>query len=254
VTDKNNSIACAFTGDTLFLGDVGRPDLAVTTQLTEKDLAGMMYDSLQNKILKLPDECVIFPGHGIGSACGKNISSGLCDTLHNQKQTNYALQPITKEEFITVLTTNIPKAPGYFPQAAKLNKSGYMLLSDVIEKNSVLLPADKFKQKIDEGILVIDTRSVKDFIQGFIPGSISISLEMNFSPWVGKLINHEVPILLVCDPHREKEAVMRLARIGYENIQGILDGGCAAWVNKGYQTNKGYSIEVSALKNIMEKE
>lgn len=213
-----------------------------------------MYDSLRNKILKLPDDCVVFPGHGVGSACGKNISTGLCDTLAKQKETNYALQPVSKEEFIALLTADISKAPGYFAQSASLNKGGYMPLSDVIEKNLVLVPADKFKQKVDQGVLVIDTRSAKDFIQGFIPGSVNISLEMNFAPWVGKLINHKQPILLVCSQDKEKEAVMRLARIGYENIQGILEGGYQTWANKGYQTDKGQFIELSELKQVMEKE
>jgi hydroxyacylglutathione hydrolase len=141
--------------------------------------------------MNLPDDCVVFPGHGAGSACGKNISSGLCDTFAKQKETNYALQPISKEDFVTVLTTNISKPPAYFFQSITMNKVGCMPLSKVIEKNMVLLPADKFKEKADSGILVLDSRATKDFIQGFIPGSVCVGLNMNFASWVGKLIDHK---------------------------------------------------------------
>ncbi len=229
---------CIFTGDTLFIGDVGRPDLAVKSDLSQEDLAGMLYDSLRNKIMTLPDDVIVYPAHGAGSACGKNMSKETVDTLGNQKRTNYALQDISKEQFIKELTTGILPAPQYFSKNASLNKNGYKNFSEVMQTGSKALSVADFEKLIsDKDPIVLDVRKADDFAAGHIPNSLFIGLDGQFAPWVGTLITDiESPILLVAPLGKEEEAVMRLSRVGYDNCLGYLDGGINSWVKAGKKT------------------
>lgn len=229
--DPSGKETAIFTGDTLFLGDVGRPDLAIKSDLTQEDLAGMLFDSLRNRIMPLPDEVTVYPAHGAGSACGKNMSSETVDTLGNQKKTNYALRAdMTREEFIKELTTGILPAPQYFPKNAMMNKMGYDAYDEVIAKGTVALDVNAFKQAVSEGALILDVRTQDEFIKGFIPNSLFIGLNGTFAMWVGALIEdiHQ-PIVLIAPEGKEEEAVMRLARVGYDQTIGYLNGGVGAW-------------------------
>ncbi|MHC5200902.1 MBL fold metallo-hydrolase [Myroides sp. LJL119] len=218
---------CIITGDTLFIGDVGRPDLVqlVNSQITPEILAGHMYDSLRNKILPLPDELIVYPNHGAGSACGKNISKETSDTLGNQKKNNYALDSkLTKEEFVEVLLTGLKKAPGYFPENVMLNINGSKSLDEVLKQGAKALSLTEFLGlKNNSDTIVLDTRSATDFSQGFIPGSIQIGLDGSFALWVGELIKGlNTPLLLICDKDKHTEVITRLARVGYDNVLGYL--------------------------------
>ncbi|MES2679940.1 MAG: MBL fold metallo-hydrolase [Bacteroidota bacterium] len=239
---------CIFTGDTLFIGDVGRPDLAIKSNLTQEDLAGMLYDSLRNKIMTLPDDVIVYPAHGAGSACGKNMSKETVDTLGSQKKTNYALQDISKEAFIKELTTGIMPAPQYFAKNASLNKNGYKNFSEVLQNGAKALSVNEFEKLIaDQQPLILDVRKADDFAHGHVPNSLFIGLDGQFAPWVGTLIhNIETPILLVAPTGKEEEAVMRLSRVGYDNCIGYLDGGMEAWTKAGKnpETVKTVSPEV----------
>jgi len=233
---------CVFTGDTLFIGDVGRPDLAVKSELTEKDLAGMLYDSLRNKVLTLPDQLLVYPAQGAGSACGKNISKETFDTLGNQRKQNYALQAISRDEFIEKLTTGIMPPPQYFPKNAMLNKNGYGNIDEVLESATKSLSVPAFKEAVDNGALILDVRTPTEFQQSHIPGSMFVGLNGQFAIWVGTLVpNLNQPIVLVCPVDKEKEAVLRLARVGYDNTIGYLEGGLSAWLEAG---NSLESIDV----------
>lgn len=223
-----------FTGDTLFLGDVGRPDLAAKSELTVEDLAGHLYDSLHTKILPLPDDVIVYPGHGAGSACGKHMSKATQGTLGQQKQVNYALQPMSKAEFIAAVTEGLAPPPAYFPENVRLNKQGYATLDAIHERGLRALSPAEFEVAAEPGVIVLDTRSPQEFSQGFVPGSINIGLDGSFAPWVGDLIpGVETPLLLVTAPGREEETVTRLARVGYDNSIGYLKGGVAAWEAEG---------------------
>ena len=229
--DPTGKETAIFTGDTLFLGDVGRPDLAIKGDLSQEDLAGMLFDSLRNRIMTLPDNITVYPGHGAGSACGKNMSSETVDTLGNQKNTNYALRAdMTKAEFIKEVTTGILPPPQYFPKNAMMNKTGYDNLEDVVRKGSKALSVSEFKQKIADGALVLDVRTQADFIKGFIPNSLFIGLNGTFAMWVGALIEdiHQ-EIILIAPEGKEEETVTRLARVGYDNTSGFLAGGISSW-------------------------
>ncbi len=232
--DKEGKEVAIFTGDTLFLGDVGRPDLAIKTDLTQEDLAGMLFDSLRNRIMTLPDSLTVYPGHGAGSSCGKNMSSETVDTLGNQKKTNYALRAdMTKEEFIKEVTTGILPPPQYFPKNAQMNKMGYESIDSVMEKGTTALNLDQFKKEVANGALVLDVRSQADFIKGFIPNSLFIGLNGTFAMWVGALIQDiKQKIVLIAPEGTEEETVMRLSRVGYDNTVGYLKGGIAAWDEK----------------------
>ena len=233
--DENGKEYCIFSGDTLFINDVGRPDLAIKSDLTVYDLAGMMYDSLRNKILPLPDHIIVYPAHGAGSACGKNLAKETFDTLGHQKEVNYALKPQTKEEFITAITDGLTPAPKYFPLNAMMNKQGVKGLDEINEVALKGLSPKEFEAAalISEA-LILDTRAPQTFVQGFVPGSINIGLDGQFAPWVGALITGiEQPIMLVCDEGREEETIMRLARVGYDHTLGYLAGGIAAWESSG---------------------
>lgn len=229
--DENGEHQAIFTGDTLFLGDVGRPDLAVKTDLTEKDLAGMLYDSLRNKIMPLSDDLIIYPGHGAGSSCGKNLSSDTVDTLGHQKEVNYALNPkLSKEEFIAQVTEGILPPPQYFPKNAMMNKNGYESIDTVMERGVQALDAQGVRAAVDRGAMVLDVRNKDEFRAGHIPGAVFIGLDGNFAMWVGAVLNDiNQDIVLVAPEGRESEAVKRLARVGYDHAVGYLKGGVAAW-------------------------
>lgn len=226
---------CIFTGDTLFIGDVGRPDLAIKSSLSQEDLAGMLYDSLRSKIMPLPDDVIVYPAHGAGSACGKNMSKETSDTLGNQKRTNYALQNISRSDFIKELTTGILPAPQYFAKNASLNKHGYKNYTDVLQTGSKALPVNEFETLANNPRhLVLDVRSADEFSKAHIRGALFIGLDGQFAPWVGTLIEDlNTPILLVTPAGREEETVMRLSRVGYDNCMGYLAGGMEAWTSAG---------------------
>jgi hydroxyacylglutathione hydrolase len=226
------------TGDTLFIGDVGRPDLAqhVIADLTEEKLAGHLFDSLRNKIMPLSDHLIVYPNHGAGSACGKMMSKETTDTLGNQKNTNYALRPdMTKEEFVKAVLTGLTAPPAYFPKNVLMNIRGYERVDTVLEKGSRTLNPTEFEVVANEtSALILDSRQADDFANGFIPNSINIGLDSNFAMWVGELIpDIEQEILLVTEPGKEQETITRLARVGYDNAVGVLEGGFAAWKNAG---------------------
>lgn len=236
--DVNKKPLCIFTGDTLFIGDVGRPDLAIKSDLSQEDLASMLYDSLRSKILPLPDDVIVYPAHGAGSACGKNMSKETSDTLGNQKKTNYALQNISRTDFIKELTTGILPAPQYFAKNASLNKNGYKNFNDVLQNGSKALEADAFEALANNsGNLLLDVRNADEFSEAHIPGSLFIGLDGQFAPWAGTLIEHlDTPILLIAPAGREEETVMRLSRVGYDNCIGYLKGGLQQWISAGKKT------------------
>jgi glyoxylase-like metal-dependent hydrolase (beta-lactamase superfamily II)/rhodanese-related sulfurtransferase len=227
-TGKDHAI---FTGDTLFVGDVGRPDLAQKdNEITMEELAGMLYDSLHEKIIPLADDVIVYPAHGAGSSCGKNLGSETFSTIGTQKQTNYALQPQTKEDFIIAVTDGLAAPPQYFPINAKINKEGYESLDTVLANGMKALSIADFKEQITTfEPIILDTRNATVFTQGFVPGSISIGLEGRFAEFAGSILPFDQAILLVCEPGTEKESIIRLARVGFENIIGHLAGGFDAW-------------------------
>ena len=220
---------CIFTGDTLFVGDVGRPDL-FSGNLTKEELAGIMYDTLQNKIKPLANSIIMYPAHGPGSSCGKNLGPETFSTIGVQKATNYALKDMTKAEFIKVLTTGLATPPAYFPQNAHINSHGYDSLDEVYEKGLTPLSIDAFKQKATEGAWILDTRASTVFTHGFVPESINIGLDGRFAEWAGSLLPLKHPLILVTEIGKEKESITRLARVGIDNIQGYLDGGYEGWL------------------------
>lgn len=231
--DKDGKDHAIFSGDTLFLGDVGRPDLAQKMgELTERDLAGMLFDSLREKIMPLADDVIVYPAHGAGSACGKNMMKETVDTLGNQKKMNYALRPdMTKEEFIDELIDGLLPPPLYFPLNVKMNKEGYIDIDEVLERGTRPLSPKAFEAAANEtGAVVLDVRHQDDFAKGHIPRSIFIGLQGDFAPWVGAMIaDVHQPILLVTSPGMEEEAVTRLSRVGFDNTLGYLEGGFEAW-------------------------
>ncbi|NVK64456.1 MAG: MBL fold metallo-hydrolase [Flavobacteriales bacterium] len=236
--DENGKEHGIITGDTLFIGDVGRPDLAqhVVSELTEEKLAGHLFDSLRNKIMPLSDDLIVYPNHGAGSACGKKMSKETTDTLGNQKKTNYALRPdMTKEEFISELLTGLTTPPVYFPQNVLMNIKGYDSLDDVKERAFVSMTPEAFEAAANEtDALVLDVRDAETFAKGFIPNSINIGLDGNFAQWVGEMIpDVKQTILLVVDPASLDETVTRLSRVGYDGVIGYLEGGYETWANSG---------------------
>lgn len=242
--DENGKEHAIFTGDTLFLGDVGRPDLAIKGDLTQEDLAGMLFDSLRNRIMPLADETIIYPGHGAGSSCGKSMSSETVGTLGEQKESNYALrEDMTKEEFIEELTTGILPPPQYFPKNAMMNKNGYANIDTVLENGSSALSLDDFNTEISHGAIILDVRPQKEFIQGFIPNSLFIGINGQFAMWVGALIEDiNQPIVLITPEGKEEETVLRLARVGYDNCKGYLKGGVETYKSNGGELNTITSI------------
>jgi glyoxylase-like metal-dependent hydrolase (beta-lactamase superfamily II)/rhodanese-related sulfurtransferase len=245
--DEQGNMHSIFTGDTLFIGDVGRPDLAqkVIAELTQDMLAGFLFDSLRNKIMPLPDHLIVYPGHGAGSACGKKMSTETSDTLGNQKATNYALRPdMTKEEFKAELLDGLTPPPAYFPKNVLMNIQGYDSINEVLERGTQALSPDAFEAAANEtAAVILDTRDPQDFAKGFIPNSINIGVDGNFAPWVGTMIpDIKQEILLVCEPHRVEEVVTRLARVGYDHAIGFLEGGFENWLNSGREYDQITSI------------
>lgn len=250
--DENGKETALFSGDTLFIGDVGRPDLAVKTDLSEEDLAGHLYESLQNKILTLPDDVIIYPGHGAGSACGKNMSKETTDTLGNQRMFNYALQAKTKEEFVDKVLDGLVTPPQYFPKNAVMNKMGYESFDEVFERGAQALSAAAFEAAANETeALILDVREAQVFAKKFIPNSINIGIDGSFAPWVGALITDlKQPILLVSDADQVEEVVTRLARVGYDNCIGYLKDGIDDWQKAGFEVD---SIESISAKELAER-
>jgi len=245
-----------FTGDTLFIGDVGRPDLAqkVVKDLTQEKLAGHLYDSLRKKIMPLSDDLIVYPAHGAGSACGKNMSKETSDTLGNQKKINYALQEMSKEEFIRQVITGLTPPPAYFPQNVMMNIQGYDSIDDVLERGQRALSPEEFEAAANEtGAIILDTRAPQVFAKGFVPNAINIGIDGSFAVWVGTLvpdINQE--LLIIAEEGREEEVITRLARVGYDKTLGFLKGGINSWIAAGKEVDTITSITVDELARIRE--
>ncbi|MCO4775217.1 MAG: MBL fold metallo-hydrolase [Flavobacteriales bacterium] len=252
--DESGKDHAIFSGDTLFLGDVGRPDLAQkAATMTQEDLAGILFDSLRNKIMVLGDDVIVYPGHGAGSSCGKNMSKETVGTIGEQKATNYALRAnMTKEEFVAEVTDGLLPPPAYFPENVRLNKTGYESLDKVMERGLRPLSVDAFEVAANEtDALILDTRHQNTFIHGFIPQSIFIGIQGSFAMWVGALIpDIKQEILVVADPGMEEEVVTRLSRVGYDNCVGFLDGGFDAWKNSGKEVDALSQVTAEELKGI----
>lgn len=246
--DENGKEHAIFSGDTLFLGDVGRPDLAIKSHLTKEDLAAMLFDSLRNKIMPLADDIIVYPAHGAGSACGKNLSKETVGILGDQKRTNYALRPdMTKEQFVKEVLDGIAPPPQYFAKNAMMNKSGYDNFETVLKKGDTPLNPTEFEALANnEDALVLDVRTEQDFVKAHIPNSIFIGINGSFAPWVGALITDlKQPILLITPEGKEQETVTRLSRVGYDNTLGYLNGGIEAWIKAGkdIETIKSISVD-----------
>ena len=239
--DEEGKETAIFSGDTLFLGDVGRPDLAQkAANLTQEELAGLLYESLQNKIMPLADDITVYPAHGAGSACGKNMQKETVDTLGNQKKTNYALNQPNKEAFIAAVLDGLSAPPKYFGMNVAMNKGGYESFENVMNKGLNPLSADDFETAAEEtGALILDTRAAADFHKGYVPNSVNIGLKGDFAPWVGAMIvDVKQPLLLVTEPGTEEEAITRLSRVGFDNVIGYLDGSFDTWKNSGKETDE----------------
>ncbi|MBL8149008.1 MAG: MBL fold metallo-hydrolase [Blastocatellia bacterium] len=248
VTDREDpdAVAKLLTGDTLFIGDVGRPDLVGSKGYTPETMAGMLYDSLHEKLLKLPDQVEIYPAHGAGSLCGRNISNEKSSTIGHEKLFNYALQIKSRQEFIRTMTTDLPEAPEYFQRDAELNRTGPELVSQKSLPSA--LTAQEVNKLLQQGYTVLDTRSSASFGTGHIPTSVNIGLVGSFAPWAGSTLNPNSPIIIITDELQEvEETVIRLARVGLENIAGYLDGGMAQWEKAGLETVKLAQITVDEL-------
>ncbi len=247
--DEAGKDQALFTGDTLFVGDVGRPDLAQKgAALTMDDLAGMLYDSLRKKILPLPDHVIIYPAHGAGSSCGKNLGTETYSTVGEQKRTNYALASQSKEDFIKAVTEGLTTPPQYFPINAQINKEGYESLEALLQKGMQAWDAESFRKKAqDENIILLDTRKATVFTQGFVPGSVSIGLEGRFAEWAGSLLPFDQPLLLITEPGQERETIVRLARVGFDKFEGHLAGGFDAWLAAGLPIDMIIDVEADEL-------
>ena len=244
--DENDKQHALFTGDTLFVGDVGRPDLS-SGDMSSEELAGIMYDTIQNKIIPLADNILVYPAHGAGSSCGKNMGPETYSTIGEQKKNNYALQPQTKEEFIIAITNGLAVAPKYFAINAKINMQGYESLDEVKQKGLTPLNIVEFKKLIKDDVLVLDTRHADVFTKGFISGSIFIGLEGRFAEWAGSLLPFDKPIILVTEPGKEEETVVRLSRVGFDKMQGFLRGGFDAWITAGEPIDIIIDVEADEL-------
>ena len=251
VHGKQGEHHAIFSGDTVFLGDVGRPDLAQkATNMTQEDLAGMLFDSIRNKILPLGDDVIIYPGHGAGSACGKNMSKETIGTLGHEKKNNYALrEDMTKDEFVKELCEGLPKPPEYFGFNVAMNKHGYKSIDEVIDSGQNMLSVEDFISTSEQSeALILDVRHQREFIKGFIPGSIFIGLSGTFAPWVGALlVDVKMPLLLVAEPGTEVEAITRLSRVGFDNVIGILNGGFNSWKDAGKSVDTITAVSASEL-------
>ena len=256
--DASGKDHAIFSGDTLFLGDVGRPDLAQKgDDITQEDLAGILFESLREKIMPLADDVIVYPAHGAGSACGKNMMKETVDTLGNQKKMNYALRAdMTKQEFIDEVTDGLLPPPSYFPLNVKMNREGYEALDSIITKGTKPLDPDTFEQLANStGAVILDVRHQQDFIKSHVPQSIFIGLDGGFAPWVGALIaDVDQPILLVVGEGREEEAVTRLSRVGFDNTIGYLKGGMTAWVAADKEVDQLTSVDADTLKQELQNE
>lgn len=256
--DQNGKDHAIFSGDTLFLGDVGRPDLAQkAAHLTQEDLAGILYDSLRNKIMPLSDSVIVYPAHGAGSACGKHMSKETVDTLGNQKTSNYALRAdMTKEEFVKEVTDGLLPPPAYFPLNVKLNKEGYDSIDAVLERGTKALTPQEFEDMANaSGAVVLDVRHESEFVKAHVPRSIFIGLHGSFAPWVGALLaDVSQPILLIVPEGKQEEAVTRLSRVGFDNTIGFLDGGIAAWQKARKEIDTLTSVSAQDFKKALEND
>jgi hydroxyacylglutathione hydrolase len=256
--DENGKDVALFSGDTLFIGDVGRPDLAQkAAHLTQEELAATLFDSLRNKIMPLNDNVIVYPAHGAGSACGKNMSKETSDTLGHQKAANYALRAsMTKAEFVKEVTTGLLPPPAYFPLNVMLNKQGYESIDEVMKRGNIALSPDAFETAANEtGALILDTRDAQTFAKGFVPNSINIGIDGSFAPWVGAMIpDIKQQILIVDEPGREEEVITRLARVGYDYTIGFLQGGIGAWQKAGKEIDAIKSVTASELAQVMQKD
>ncbi len=251
--DEKGKTPYVFTGDCLFIGDVGRPDLAVKSDLTQEDLAGHLFDSLRYKIMTLPDDIVVYPNHGAGSACGKNMSKETFDTLGHQKEVNYALRAdMTKEEFVKEVTDGLTTPPQYFPKNVGMNKGINKSYDEILTDGKTPLTVEQFKVLANNGALMLDVRPTAEFINEHIPNSLFIGLDGGFAPWVGALIEDlNTPIIIITSEGREEEAVTRLSRVGYDNTQGYLKGGLDAWTAAGENTANVLSISTEEFANTL---
>jgi hydroxyacylglutathione hydrolase len=246
--DENGKDHCVFTGDTLFVGDVGRPDLAQKgNDITMDDLAGMMYDSLHSKIFPLADDVIVYPAHGPGSSCGKNLGPHTFSTVGEEKQMNYALKAETRDKFIREVTDGISAPPQYFPINAQINKEGYDSLDAVVKKSLKPLSVSSFKSASGNDTIILDTRPANLFTRGFVPGSVFIGLEGRFAEWAGSLLPFDKPILLITEAGKEKESVIRMARVGFDKVIGYLDGGFEAWETAGEDVDMIIDVEADEL-------
>ena len=244
--DENDKPHAIFSGDTLFVGDVGRPDLS-SGDMSSEELAGIMYDTIQNKILPLADDIIVYPAHGAGSSCGKNLGPNNFSTIGEERQANYALQPQTKETFIKAVTEGLTDAPKYFAVNAQINMQGYNSLENVKQNGLASLSVDAFKKLMSEDVLVLDTRHADIFTLGFIPGSIFIGLEGRFAEWAGSLLPFDKPMILVTEPGMEEETVIRLSRVGFDKMLGYLQGSFEAWEAAGEKVDLIINIEADEL-------
>lgn len=243
---------CIFTGDTLFVGDVGRPDLAVAhAGLTREQLAAHLYHSITTKLMPLPDDLIVYPGHGAGSACGKNIGKETFTTLGQQKKLNYALQPMTEAQFVAALIDGLTTPPPYFFVDAGINKKGYEPIDAVLQKNTRPLTVSQMDDAVGRGAVVLDCRTPDVFSKGFVPGSINIGLNGQYAIWVGTLLDHKQPLVVVAEEGKEAEAVLRLARVGYENVVGYLQGGAAAWTQASRTLQTLPNLDASAFAQMV---
>lgn len=246
--NEENEPHCVFTGDTLFAGDVGRPDL-LSGNLSKEELAGMLFESLK-KLKALPDDLLVYPGHGAGSACGKNIGTETVTTIGIQKKRNYALGNLSKNEFIKAVSTGIPNPPAYFFKDASINISGYDSYEAVMAKELVALYIEPFKSEIEKGAVILDTRSAGDFAEGFIPGSINVGLNGDYAVWAGTVIAFGTPLVIVAEKGKEKESIIRLARIGFDSIKGYLHDGIESWWKNGEEIDTVKEIDMENLKQL----
>jgi len=253
--DEAGKDHCIFSGDTLFLGDVGRPDLAQkAAHMTQEELAGLLYDSLYTKIMPLDDDITVYPAHGAGSACGKKMMTETVDKLGNQKKVNYALNQPNKEAFIKAVTDGLMPPPAYFPANVAMNKKGYASFEEVKSRGMSSLTPEVFEVVAEEsGAVLLDTRPATDFYKGYVPQSINIGLKGDFAPWVGSLIaDVNQPILLITSPGEEEESVTRLSRVGFDNVLGHLEGGVDEWIKSGKEIDTVDRITVDAFKGALE--
>lgn len=245
--DEAGKEQAIFTGDTLFVGDVGRPDLS-SGNMSKEDLASLLYDSLQNRIATLPDDVIVYPAHGAGSSCGKNLGPETHSTIGEQKKSNYALQPQSREEFIRAVTDGLALPPQYFPINARINKEGYDSLDNILENGLKPLSIPAFKEfQSNEDVIVLDTRKASVFTAGFVPNSISVGLEGRFAEWAGSLLPFDKTIVLVTEAGKERETVVRLARVGFSKMEGYLDGGFEAWQQAGEEVDMIIDVEADEL-------